>query len=225
MQRDDSNTVTARTLHELPAESLAEEIASAATHGIGAALSIACLVVLILLAAAGGGALAVTAVTIYGACLVLLYLTSTLYHGIAHRGTKRVFRVLDHCTIFLLIAGTYTPVALLAPLGGPDWVLFAIIWARAAIGIVVRAAGAGRFGKFKMALYLVMGWLVIAWSGPIVESLGFGGTGLILAGGIAYTAGIAFYVWDSLPFNHAVWHLFVMAGSAAHFFAVAVYIV
>lgn len=212
-------------LDELPPETLAEEIASAATHGIGAALSIACLVVLVLFALLEGGALAVTAVSIYGASLILLYLTSTLYHGITHRGTKRVLQVLDHCTVFLLIAGTYTPVALLAPLDGPDWSLLATIWALAAVGIAVRIAGIDRLGWFKMMLYLVMGWLVVAWNGPIVESLGFAGTGLLLAGGIAYTAGLAFYVWDSLPFNHAVWHLFVMAGSAAHFFAVAVYIV
>ncbi|MEE8445543.1 MAG: hemolysin III family protein [Alphaproteobacteria bacterium] len=217
--------MTGHTLGELPAETLAEEIASAATHGIGAALSIACLVALVLFALLEGGALAVTAVSVYGASLILLYLTSTLYHGITHRGTKRVLQVLDHCTVFLLIAGTYTPVALLAPLDGPDWSLLATIWALAAVGIAVRIAGIDRLGWFKMVLYLVMGWLVVAWNGPIVESLDFAGAGLLLAGGIAYTAGLAFYVWDSLPFNHAVWHLFVMAGSAAHFFAVAVYIV
>lgn len=206
-------------------ESLPEEIANAVTHGIGAALSIACLVVLVVVAASSGGALAVTAVTIFGASLILLYLTSTLYHAISHRKAKQVLRLLDHCTIFLLIAGTYTPVALLAMPGGPDWLLFGIVWALAAVGIIVRIAGGGRYGKLKMALYLVMGWLVIAWSGPMIESLGFGGSGLLLAGGIAYTGGIAFYVWDRLPFNHAVWHLFVMAGSAAHFFAVAIYMV
>ena len=217
--------MTGRTAPEKPAESLAEEIANAVTHGVGAALSIACLVVMILVAAGKGGGLAITAVAIFGASLILLYLTSTLYHAIAHRKTKRVLHVLDHCMIFLLIAGTYTPVALLAPLDGPDWLLFSIVWALAVTGIFVRIAGGGRYRKIKMALYLIMGWLVIAWSGPMVESLGSGGTGLILAGGIAYTAGIAFYVWDSLPFNHAVWHLFVMAGSAAHFFAVAYYVV
>ncbi len=206
-------------------ESLPEEIANAVTHGIGAALSIACLVVLVVVAASGDGALAVAAVTIFGASLILLYVISTLYHAIPHRKAKQVLRMLDHCTIFLLIAGTYTPVALLAVPGGPDWLLFAIVWVLAAVGIIVRVAGGGRYGKFKMALYLVMGWLVIAWSGPMIGSLGFGGAGLLLAGGIAYTGGIAFYVWDRLPFNHAVWHLCVMAGSTSHFFAVAIYMV
>lgn len=206
-------------------ESLAEEIANAVTHGIGAALSVACLVLLVVFAAAKGGALAVTAAAIFGASLVLLYLTSTLYHAIAHHAAKRVLQLLDHCTIFLLIAGTYTPIALLAPPDGPDWLLFAIVWTLAAVGIIVRLAGGRRYGKVKMALYLIMGWLVVAWAGPMAEGLGSGGTALILAGGIAYTGGIAFYVWDRLPFNHAVWHLFVMAGSAAHFFAVALYIV
>ena len=206
-------------------ETLPEEIANAVTHGIGAALSIACLVALVVVAASGGGALAVTAVAIFGASLILLYLTSTLYHAIPHRKAKHVLRTLDHCTIFLLIAGTYTPVALLAPPGGPDWLLFAIVWTLAAIGIALRVAGGTRYRKVKMALYLVMGWLVVAWAGPMVEGLGFGGSGLLLAGGIAYTVGIAFYIWDRLPFNHAVWHLFVMAGSAAHVCAVAYYMV
>ncbi len=217
--------MTGRTQREETAESLGEEIANAVTHGIGAALSIACLVLLILFAAVEGGALAITAVAVFGASLILLYLTSTLYHAIPHRKTKRVFRVLDHCTIFLLIAGTYTPVALLALPNGPDWLLFALIWALAATGIVVRVAGGRRLRKVRIALYLIMGWLAIIWSGLMIEGLGFGGTGLLLAGGIAYTGGVVFYLWDSLPFNHAVWHLFVMAGSAAHFFAVAYYMV
>ena len=222
---DESNAMTGHPHETASTESLPEEIANAVTHGIGAALSIACLVVLVLFAAVDGGALAVTAVAIFGASLILLYLTSTLYHAIAHHKAKRVLQVLDHCTIFLLIAGTYTPVALLVPLDGPDWLLFAIVWALAAAGIIMRVAGGRRYRKLKIVLYLAMGWLVIAWSGPMIEGLGFGGSGLLLAGGIAYTGGIAFYVWDSLPFNHAVWHLFVMAGSAAHFFAVAIYIV
>lgn len=217
--------MTGHARREKSPESLPEEIANAVTHGIGAALSIACLVVLVFIAAAGGGALAITAVAVFGASLILLYLASTLYHAIPHRGTKRVFQVLDHCTIFLLIAGTYTPVALLALPGGPDWILFALIWALAVAGIAVRVAGGRRLRKVRIALYLIMGWLAIVWGGPMIEGLGFGGTGLLLAGGIAYTGGVVFYLWDSLPFNHAVWHLFVMAGSAAHFFAVAYYMV
>lgn len=206
-------------------ESVPEEIANAITHGIGAALSIFALVALVLLAVFKGTAAAVVGVAVFGSTLVLLYLISTLYHAIPHAGTKRVLKVLDHCTIFLLIAGTYTPVALLAMSGGPDWTLLVLIWSLAIAGIVMRIGWSGRLKKVRIALYVFMGWLAIMWAGPLLDSLGWGGWGLIVGGGIAYTAGLIFYAWDSLPFNHAVWHLFVMAGSTAHVLAVAYYMV
>lgn len=206
-------------------ESLAEEIANAITHGVGAAFSIAALVALVVLAAFKGTATAVVAVAIYGSTLVLLYSISTLYHAIPHAGTKRVLKVLDHCTIFLLIAGTYTPVALLALTDGPSWTLLVLIWTLAAAGIVLRIGWAGRLKKVRIALYVVMGWLALAWAGPLLDSLGQGGWWLIVGGGIAYTSGLVFYLWERMPFNHAVWHLFVMAGSTAHFLAVAYYMV
>ncbi len=206
-------------------ESLPEEIANAITHGIGAAFSIAALVLMVVLAAVKGTAAAVTGVAIFGATLVLLYLISTLYHAIPHAGTKRVLKLLDHCTIFLLIAGTYTPVALLALPDGPDWTLLVLIWTLAVAGIVLRIGWAGRLNKVTMALYIVMGWLGVIWGRPLLDGLGWGGWSLILGGGVAYTVGLIFYAWQSLPFNHMVWHLFVMAGSTAHFFAVAYYMV
>ena len=206
-------------------ESLTEEIANAITHGIGAALSIAGLVVMVVLAAVSPTPWSVAAVAVFGASLILLYLISTLYHAIPHAGTKRILRILDHSTIFLLIAGTYTPIALLALAGGPDWVLLSLIWALALVGIGLQVAAAGRLEWIRIGLYVVMGWLVVAWAGPVVAGLGWGGSSLLLAGGVAYTGGLAFYAWDRLPFNHAIWHLFVLAGSTAHFLAIVLFVI
>lgn len=205
-------------------QSLAEEIANAVTHGIGAALSIAALVVLVVFAAIEGSAWSVAAVAVYGSTLLLVYLCSTLYHGIPHRRAKRVLQVLDHSTIFLLIAGTYTPIAVLGLSGGPDWLLLAAIWSLALFGIVLQVVRPNRDEPLRIALYIVMGWLGLAWGGPMVDGMGWGGAALILLGGVAYTGGIGFYAWHRLPFNHAVWHLFVIGGSAAHFFAILYYL-
>lgn len=201
------------------AESLFEEIANAVTHGIGAALSIAALAIVVALAAVDGGAGAIAAAAVYGTTLVLLYTSSTLYHGVWHRRAKRVFLTLDHCAIFLLIAGTYTPVTLLAlpkPLG---WILCGVLWAMAAAGIALRL-WLGKLSALLIPLFLAMGWLGFVWSGTVFDSIGASGWWLLLAGGIAYTGGLAFYAWRRLPFNHAVWHLCVLAGSVCHFFAV-----
>jgi hemolysin III len=201
------------------AETLFEEIANAATHGIGAALSVAALAILVALATVDGGAGAIAAAAVYGTTLIVAYTSSTLYHGIWHRKAKRVLLAFDHCAIFLLIAGTYTPVTLIAlpqPLG---WMLCAALWSLAAGGIALRL-WLGRISALLIPLFLAMGWLGFVWSGTVFDSIGASGWWLLLAGGIAYTAGLAFYAWRSLPFNHAVWHLFVMAGSALHFFAV-----
>ncbi len=212
--------MTATSTPDIPAETLGEEIASAVTHGVGTALSIAGLVVMIVLAALYGSAWSVVGVSIYGAALILLYLSSTLYHGIAHRGAKRVLQVVDHGMIYLLIAGTYTPIALAGFSRGPDWLMFATVWALGLFGIVLQAVRPGRFARLRISLYVVMGWLAIAWARPLVADLGLDGAGLLLAGGVAYSAGIAFYAWDGLRFNHAIWHLFVLAGSSAHFLAI-----
>ena len=215
--------MTASMPSDMTAETFGEEIASAVTHGIGAALSIAGLTVMIVLAAINGTAWSVVGVSVYGAALILLYLSSTLYHGIPHPATKRVFRVLDHSTIYLLIAGTYTPIALAGLAGGPDWLLLAVVWALALFGIVLQAVRPGQFPRLRIGLYVAMGWLAIAWARPVIASLGWDGAGLLLAGGIAYTSGIAFYAWDRLRFNHAIWHLFVLAGSTSHFLAIVFY--
>jgi len=208
----------------MPAYTLAEEIANAVTHGIGAALSIAGLVVLIVVAAVHGGAGSIVAVGVYGSTLVLVYLSSTLYHSIPWGRAKRVLQVLDHSMVFLLIAGTYTPVAMLALASEPDWLLLATIWSLALVGIAMQIAWPNRYEPLRLALYLLMGWLGLAWAGPLVDGMGWDGTALIVLGGVAYTTGIGFYAWDRLPFNHAIWHLFVIGGSAAHFFAILYFV-
>ncbi len=210
------------SLRDSDADSLIEEVANAVVHGIGAVLAIGGLVLLVVLAALRGDAWDVVAVTIYGATLVLAYLASTLYHGLLHERAKRVFLVLDHCTIYLLIAGTYTPFAIMAlpsPLGPA---LCAAVWTLALAGVVLRL-WSGRLHPLAIPLYLVMGWLGMGWVGTMFDSLGPAGGWLVVAGGLAYTSGLVFYVWRRLPFNHAVWHAFVLVGSICHFLAVALY--
>ena len=182
------------TAPDMTAESLGEEIANAVTHGIGAALSIAGLVVMVVLAAINGTAWSVVGVSVYGAALIVLYLSSTLYHGIPHPATKRVFRVLDHSTIYLLIAGTYTPIALAGLRGGPDWRLLALIWALALFGIVLQLARPRWSARLRVGLYVGMGWLAIAWARPLIASLGWDGAGLLLAGSSAHFLAIVFYM-------------------------------
>lgn len=197
-----------------------EELANALTHGIGLALSIAGLVVLVTLSAARGDMWGVTSTAIFGATLVLLYLTSTLYHSLRGEQLKRLLRKFDHAAIFLLIAGTYTPF-LLVNLRGPwGWSLLGVIWALAVAGVVVKFWLAGRFKLGSTLLYLGMGWLIVIALRPMLRTVPEGALWLLLAGGLCYSAGTVFYLWKRLPYHHAVWHLFVLGGSACHFFAV-----
>jgi hemolysin III len=206
-------------------ETLAEEIANAVTHGVGAALAVAGLVVLLVLASLHGGALEIVSLAIYGATLVLTYVASTLLHAARSPRFKHACNLLDHASIYLLIAGTYTPFLLLGLRGAWGWALFAVIWALAVAGVVLRLAWRGYGRRVAVPLYLGMGWLILVAIGPVWSSLGGAAVGWILAGGLAYTAGVAFYVWDRLPFNHMVWHLFVLAGSALHFAGIMITVV
>ncbi|MBN1895148.1 hemolysin III family protein [bacterium] len=201
-----------------------EEIASSITHGIGAVLSIAALVILVVLAAKKGDAWRIVSFSIYGASLILLYLASTLYHGIQHPGAKHVFKILDHSSIFLLIAGTYTPF-LLVNLRGPwGWTLFGIIWALAVVGIVFKAVFIGKWKKVSTLAYVAMGWLVVVALKPMLAVIPKPGLVWLAAGGLAYTGGVVFYAWKSVKFMHMIWHLFVLAGSICHFFAILFYV-
>jgi hemolysin III len=196
------------------------ELANSITHGLGAALSVLALVLLVVLAALHGTARHVVGGAIFGATLVVLYTMSTLYHALTHPGAKRVFKVLDHAAIYLLIAGTYTPFCL-ATLRGPwGWSLFGVVWGLALLGVLFKALFIGRFEFLSTAVYLAMGWLVLVAAVPLWRALPPAGLAWLVAGGLCYTGGVAFYVWEKLKFHHAVWHLFVLGGSICHVVAV-----
>jgi hemolysin III len=202
-----------------------EEIAHSAIHGLGIALSLTGLGALIVTALRTGDAGTVAASAVYGLTLVLLYLASTLYHSIPHPPAKRILRILDHSAIYLLIAGTYTPFTLISLRGPWGFTLFGLVWGLAILGITLKVVAMGRFRGLSLALYLGMGWVVVVALGPLIDAIGKGGMTLLTLGGIAYTSGVIFYVWHRLPYHHAVWHAFVLAGSVLHFFAVLLYVV
>lgn len=200
--------------------STAEEIVNSITHGIGALLSIVALVILIIVAGQHGDIWHLASFSIYGSTLVLLYLSSTLYHSFTNPKIKNLFARFDHISIFLLIAGTYTPI-LLTTLRGPwGWTLFAIIWAMALAGAVIRSIYLHRFRKLMVAIYLVMGWMAIVAAKQIYELMPGISIWFLVLGGLAYSIGVIFYNWRKLPYSHGIWHLFVLAGSILHFFAI-----
>lgn len=198
--------------------SLGEEIANAITHGIGVGLAIAMLVLLIVQAARHGTAWHVVSYTLFGSMMVILYLASTLYHSIPP--ARKVFRRIDHAAIFLLIAGTYTPFCLVSLRGAWGWTLFGIVWGLAIIGVVMKTAFAHKYEKASVAVYILMGWLVVIAAKPAMANIDKDSLIALFIGGLSYTGGVVFYAWEKLPYNHAIWHLFVLGGSIAHFFAV-----
>ncbi|EGW54006.1 hemolysin III-like protein [endosymbiont of Tevnia jerichonana (vent Tica)] len=205
--------------------SLGEEIAHAITHGIGILLSIGGLVVLMAFASLYGNAWHITSCAIYGVTLILLYTSSTLYHGIPNPRAKQILQQIDHAAIFLLIAGTYTPFTLVNLRGGWGWTLFGLVWGIAILGIILELATKRRYKRLSIALYLGLGWLVVIAINPLLSAVDIGGLILLLAGGLSYSLGVVFYVWKRLAYHHVVWHLFVLAGSILHFFAVLFYVV
>lgn len=208
-----------------PRYTLGEEIANSVTHGLGIVFGIAGLAVLIAFASSRGDVWHVVGCGVFGAALILLYTTSTLYHSIPLPRVKAVLRTLDHSAIFVLIAGTYTPF-LLVNLRGPwGWSLFAAIWGLALSGIALRVARGRRSSRWAVALYIGMGWAALVAIGPLAERVAPGGLWLLVLGGLAYTLGVGFYLWRRLPYHHAIWHVFVLAGSALHFFAILFYVI
>lgn len=200
--------------------STTEEIVNSITHGIGALLSIIALVILIIVAGKHGDIWHLVSFSIYGSTLILLYLSSTLYHSFTNPKIKNLFARFDHISIFLLIAGTYTPI-LLTTLRGPwGWTLFSIIWAMAVAGAVIRSIYLHRFRKLMVAIYLVMGWMAIVAAKQIYELMPGISIWFLVLGGLAYSIGVIFYNWRKLPYSHGIWHLFVLAGSILHFFAI-----
>jgi hemolysin III len=201
-----------------------EEIANSITHGIGAGLSIAGLVVLVVFASLNGDAWRIVSFSIYGACLTILYTASTLYHSFSSKKVKSFFQIIDHASIYLLIAGTYTPFTLVLLRGGWGWSLFGIIWGLTAFGIVFKIFFINRFNILSTAIYLLMGWLIVVAFQPAIENIPLGGLYWLLAGGISYSLGVIFFLWEKLRYSHAIWHLFVLGGSTCHFFAMLFYV-
>jgi hemolysin III len=197
-----------------------EEIANAITHGIGACLAIAALVILTVFAALKGTAWHVVSFSIFGATLVILYIASTLYHSLTNQKAKRLFRKFDHISIYLLIAGTYTPFCLAALQGWIGWTLFGIIWACAVLGTVLKSLHIGKLELLSTFMYILMGWVVIIAIKPLYDSISLSGFTFLMLGGVFYTAGTIFFIKDKNKYFHSIWHLFVLAGSTFHFFAV-----
>jgi hemolysin III len=208
-----------------PTFSLGEEIAHAVSHGVGIVLSIIGLTTLVAFAALRGNAWHVVTCAVFGTTLVLAYVASTLYHAVPPGRAKRVLRILDHSSIYLLIAGTYTPFALVSLRGPWGWTLFAVVWTAALAGIVFKSVALGKLPVVSVLLYLAMGWCIVIAFEPLVQALAPGGVKLLFAGGLAYTCGLAFYAARRVRFHHFAWHLFVLAGSVLHFFAVLLYVV
>ena len=201
-------------------QSLGEEIANSVSHGVGLLAAVAVAPVLVLSAVQHGGAGRIVGATVFAATMVLLYLTSTLYHALPRNRAKRVFQVLDHAAIFLMIAGTYTPFTLGVLRGTWGWTLFGLVWSLALAGVVLTAVRGVRYPKLLTCLYLAMGWLILIAVKPLWLRVPAWGLFWLLAGGIAYTVGVVFYAAKRVCYSHFVWHLFVITGTACHFIAV-----
>jgi hemolysin III len=199
-----------------------DEIANAITHALGVALALAGLAVLVTLASLYHSARHLVSYSIYGVTLVLLYGVSTAYHGVRLPRAKRILRILDHAAIYLLIAGTYTPFALITLRGAWGWSLLGIIWALAASGVVFKVFFMGRFPRISVVFYLAMGWFALVAGRQLFVQLPPAGFVLLFAGGMCYTLGVLFFAFDHKRFHHAIWHVFVLAGSVCHFFAVVI---
>ena len=214
MSTDEEKSATARAFY-----TRTEELIHALTHGAGAALSLAALIYFIAAYYTAGPA-RIAALTTYGATLLVAYTSSTLYHAWHPNDLKGFFRKLDHASIYLLIAGTYTPFTILALKPHWGWPLFGIVWALAVIGTIRKLVDVGSGSWVDVALYLSMGWIAVVAIQPLYANLSGGAFAFLVAGGLTYTLGTIFYVWERIPYNHAIWHLFVLGGSAFHFVSV-----
>lgn len=206
------------------AQSWGEEVANSLSHGLGLVIAIAALPILIVNAAERGNPTMIVGNAIFGSSAILLYLVSTLYHALPHKRIKDLLQVLDHVAIYFFIAGTYTPFTLGVLHGAWGWSLFGLIWALALAGLLFKLMGGTRFPRLSTALYLAMGWVVLIAIRPLWLHMPAPGLYLLLAGGLSYTLGVVFFVLDEkIPYTHFIWHLFVLAGTVFHFFAVLLY--
>ncbi len=204
-------------------QSFGEEIANSVSHGVGLIAAVVAVPFLIVAAVDGGEAAAIVGVSIFGLTLVLLFLSSTLYHAVTHPAAKPVLRIIDHVAIYLLIAGTYTPLTLGVLRGGWGWALFGIVWGLGLAGVILKLVAGVRYPRLSVGLYIAMGWLVVIAIKPLWDSLPVGGLLWLLAGGVAYTVGVVFYASTRLRYAHLVWHLCVLAGATCHFIAILKY--
>ena len=211
-------------MEEVDDKSIIEELANGITHGVGLALSLVGFCVLLTLSILRGSAWHIIGCGVFGATMVFAYAASTLYHTLNKPHLKRVLRILDHAAIYLLIAGTYTPFTLVNLHGYWGWMLFAIIWTLSLGGIIFKFFHIGKFRILSATLYLLMGWVALIAIKPLLAAIPGPGIAWLLAGGFFYSFGIIFFAWKRLPYNHAIWHLFVVAGSVCHYFAVLFYV-
>lgn len=209
----------------IPKYSLSEELISAISHGVGTLLSVAALVLCVITAARSGSAYNVVSAAVYGTTLIILYTMSTLYHSLKVNKAKKVFRVIDHCSIFLLIAGTYTPFTLVTLRPTVGWLMFGIVWGAAVIGIVLNAIDLKKYAIPSVICYLAMGWVIVFAFNPLKESLHPTGIALLIWGGIAYSVGAGLYALGSKKkYFHSIFHFFCLAGSLLHFFSILLYV-
>jgi hemolysin III len=203
--------------------SLGEEIANSVSHGVGFVAALAATPFLVLAAARRGGSVAMAGASVFAGTVLVLYLASSLYHALPRNKAKRLFQVIDHSAIFLLIAGTYTPFTLGVLRGAWGWTLFGAVWGLAVLGVTVKAVAGIRWPRLSTTLYIGMGWLAMIAIRPLWVRVPLAGWLWLIAGGVAYTAGIAFYAADRMRYGHFVWHMFVLMGTVCHFFAVLWY--
>ena len=204
---------------------LGEELFNSISHGVGVLAAIACCAVIVVFSAFTGDPWKIVSSSVYGACMILLFLFSTLYHSLTNATAKKVFRAFDHLRIFLLIAGSYTPITLVTLRGPLGWTLFGIVWGAAILGIVFNSISVERFKKFSMIAYIATGWAIVMAIGPLVKAIQTPGIVLLAAGGVMYTVGIWFYKKKSVRYMHSIWHLFVLAGALLQYFAILFYII
>ncbi len=210
--------------NNLPTYTLSEELMNSISHGIGACLSVAALVLCIVKAATSSTAAGVVSASIYGATLVILYSMSTLYHAITNKTARKVFRIFDHASIYLLIAGSYTPFSLVTLKGPLGWTLFGITWGVTILGVTLNSISIEKFKKFSMISYICIGWAALIGIKQIISSLWGTGLVLLVLGGVLYTVGIIFYALKKYRYMHSIWHLFVLSGSILHFFCIYFYV-
>lgn len=205
--------------------SFLEEVFNSVTHGVGILVSIAALVLMVIFSYRYGSALHIVSAAVFGTTLVLLYTASTLYHSFQKPRLKRVFKIMDHSCIYALIAGTYTPFVLVTLRGALGWTIFGIVWSLTVLGILFKVFFINRFKIISTLAYVFMGWIIVVALKPLVHALPGSAIAWIVAGGVIYTLGTIFYSWKKIPFNHAIWHSFVLAGSACHVCAVMFYVI